>query len=220
MQPSETNIPPIEAAVHRAARRRPDDRPEEILRAAERIFSQHGYERATTRQIAAAAGVSEGTLYNYFSSKQEMLKALFVIHDVGLRQDVEAIRPGDFEETLVQLLVSRLRFAHDHPLMIIILQQAIVDPEMGATLDSIIGHGQDLMMTRFRELMAAGVLREVDPFVVEEALGSMIMGLTVGMELALRGWHREPMPPEGIARALVDVLMNGLRAKPTLEDNR
>jgi hypothetical protein len=75
-------------------------------------------------------------------------------------------------------------------------------------------------MDRFRALSASGALRPVDPFVAEEALASMIMGLTIGIELAAAGWHREPLPPEALARALADVLMNGLRAKSEQERNR
>jgi hypothetical protein len=77
----------------------------------------------------------------------------------------------------------------------------------------MIRRGQGHLMDRFRALAASGELRPVDPFVAEEALASMIMGLTIGIELSLHGWHREPLSPEDIARALVDVLMNGLRAK-------
>ena len=52
----------------RPRRRRPAERPAQILDAAERVFNRRGYDRATTREIAAEAGVSEGTLYNYFPS--------------------------------------------------------------------------------------------------------------------------------------------------------
>lgn len=88
----------------------------------------------------------------------------------------------------------------------------MLDPEVGRTFDALIASSQDQTMERFRGLFADGALRPVDPFVAEEALGSMLMGLTIGIELASRGWHREPMLPEDIARALVDVLINGLRA--------
>jgi AcrR family transcriptional regulator len=43
-----------------------------IVDAARRVILTKGLVRATTKEIAAAAGVSEGTLYNYFPSKEEM----------------------------------------------------------------------------------------------------------------------------------------------------
>jgi hypothetical protein len=54
-------------------------------------------------------------------------------------------------------------------------------------------------MERLRALTADGALRPVDPFSAEEALGSMIMGLTIGVELVLIGRHRKPLAPEEVA---------------------
>jgi AcrR family transcriptional regulator len=46
---------------------------ETILNAAARVFVKEGYARATTNRIAAAAGVSVGSLYQYFPNKQAVL---------------------------------------------------------------------------------------------------------------------------------------------------
>ena len=46
-----------------------------ILRGAAAVFSQDGYEGASMSRIAAHAGVSKGTLYNYFDGKAELFKA-------------------------------------------------------------------------------------------------------------------------------------------------
>jgi len=43
-----------------------------IVTAAERVLRERGYARATTKEIARAAGLSEGTLYNYFESKEDL----------------------------------------------------------------------------------------------------------------------------------------------------
>jgi AcrR family transcriptional regulator len=196
-----------------SVRRRPAERPAEILTAAETVFSRRGYDRATTREIAAEAGVSEGSLYRYFDSKRAILLALIDRVGESWRQDIEHIQAATIEEAMTQLILHRLRFAQEHPTTILTLQQAVLDAEVGRHLDTMIQRGQDHLMDRFRALVAGGALRPVDPFVAEEALASMIMGLTIGIELSLHGWHREPLPPEEIARALVDVLMNGLRAR-------
>jgi len=50
--------------------------PGEILQAAARVFAERGYASATTRQIGQAADVAEGTLYNYFASKRDLLMAI------------------------------------------------------------------------------------------------------------------------------------------------
>jgi AcrR family transcriptional regulator len=48
----------------------------ELLRAAGQVFADVGYERATTNAIAARAGVSPGTLYQFFPNKQAIAEAL------------------------------------------------------------------------------------------------------------------------------------------------
>lgn len=59
----------------RTARARADRRAS-ILRAARKLFLRHGYEVATMRDVAAAAGTSIGNLYFYFEDKESLLEAL------------------------------------------------------------------------------------------------------------------------------------------------
>lgn len=49
-----------------------------ILQSANRLFLQFGYERLTVEDIAIAADVGKGTIYNYFSSKEAVLAAFMV----------------------------------------------------------------------------------------------------------------------------------------------
>ncbi|MCG8368607.1 MAG: TetR/AcrR family transcriptional regulator, partial [Pseudanabaenales cyanobacterium] len=44
-----------------------------ILQAARRLFAQRGYGGSTTRDLAEAAGVAEGTLFRHFESKKAIL---------------------------------------------------------------------------------------------------------------------------------------------------
>ena len=53
------------------------DRRAIILDAALRTFVQRGYPETKVAEIASEAGVAEGTLYNYFPSKEDLLLALF-----------------------------------------------------------------------------------------------------------------------------------------------
>lgn len=68
------------ATSHRTTRpkwtRRPDERPREILAAALRVFAQHGYNATRVDDIAAAAGVTKGTIYYYFKNKDALLLRL------------------------------------------------------------------------------------------------------------------------------------------------
>ncbi|MDO9460372.1 MAG: helix-turn-helix domain-containing protein, partial [Alphaproteobacteria bacterium] len=57
-------------------RRRKDARPQEILDAALASFAEKGFNAARVEDIAARAGLSKGTVYLYFDSKQDMFRAL------------------------------------------------------------------------------------------------------------------------------------------------
>ena len=53
-----------------------EERRRQILDAAAAVFARRGYHQARTREIAAEAGIAEGTIYNYFSTKRDLLLAL------------------------------------------------------------------------------------------------------------------------------------------------
>ena len=54
----------------------PEERREELMNAAERLFLEHGVGPTTIEQITTAADVAKGTFYLYFSSKEDILGAL------------------------------------------------------------------------------------------------------------------------------------------------
>ena len=56
--------------------RRKDARPGELLDAALELFVEKGYAATRAEEVAARAGVSKGTLFLYFGSKEELLKAV------------------------------------------------------------------------------------------------------------------------------------------------
>jgi AcrR family transcriptional regulator len=53
--------------------RRPDDRPQEILDAALKVFAERGYRNTRLEDIGEAAGVTKGAIYHYFANKEELL---------------------------------------------------------------------------------------------------------------------------------------------------
>lgn len=73
-----SQIPGTQSATRSAIRRqqRIEDRREQILSAASIVFAEKGYQRATTREIADKADVSEGLIYSYFESKDHLLLAI------------------------------------------------------------------------------------------------------------------------------------------------
>src|ERR1700754_1323875 len=53
-----------------------DERREQILHVAMRLFSEHGFRGTTTKEIAQAAGVSEAMVFRHFANKNELYRAI------------------------------------------------------------------------------------------------------------------------------------------------
>jgi AcrR family transcriptional regulator len=53
--------------------RRPETRPNELLEAALHIFAERGYANTRLEDVAASVGVTKGTIYHYFDTKEELL---------------------------------------------------------------------------------------------------------------------------------------------------
>lgn len=86
-----------------AKARKTGPRSEQILSAAEHVFAQKGFHTATMAEIAKRAGVTEPTLYEYFSSKEEIL---FTIPLETSRKLGELI---DFHMAMAKGTVNKLR---------------------------------------------------------------------------------------------------------------
>lgn len=67
---------PVAAAPRPAHRRRKEARPAELTAAALDLFVEKGYAATRLEDVAVAAGVSKGTLYLYFESKEALFKAV------------------------------------------------------------------------------------------------------------------------------------------------
>src|SRR5215467_3299205 len=67
-------VPPSRAERNRILR---DERRAEIAAQALQLFAEHGYAQTTVRMIAEAVGMSQGLLYRYFPSKEQLLVAIY-----------------------------------------------------------------------------------------------------------------------------------------------
>ena len=91
------------------------DRTQRILQAASALFRSQGYDTVRIEDIAAAAEVSTGTCYNYFSTKGDLLLAIVsmeVQEVVDAGRPLVAAPPADVAQALKDLI----RLYYDHSL--------------------------------------------------------------------------------------------------------
>ena len=161
-------------------RRRPQDRPDEILDAAMQVFAERGLAGARVEDIAEAAGVSKGTVYLYFKGKEELFKEA-VRRQVGrtLEGLAAAAPPGDPTERLDRFVAAywaHLRRPSFGRLYRLLLGELHQFPELSRFYAEEVS-GRILLLSN--EIIAQGVergvFRDVDPAVASR----MMVGLIV-----------------------------------------
>jgi AcrR family transcriptional regulator len=88
-------------------RRRKQARPQELLDAALSLFVEKGFTATRAEEVAQRAGVSKGTLYLYYPSKEELLKAV-IAHHLSARIAAGAALAADHSGPIAQLLRGAL----------------------------------------------------------------------------------------------------------------
>lgn len=185
----------------------------QILEAAESVFSQKGYERATTREIAEAADVSEGTLYNYFGSKSDLLDAVAQSFANDIADEIAALEADNLHDMMAELLTARLRSGRERRLLMLFLFEARLSPKVHRSfiqdaLQQIISQTEQ----RFRKLIESGVMRPVEPAVAARAISATIMGFAALYEMGQYGKEVNGFSPQKWGEELTDLFLNGLQS--------
>jgi AcrR family transcriptional regulator len=118
-------------------RTRLEQREADILRAATTLFASDGFHATSTRKIAAAAGVSEGTVFHYFSTKNALLLAIL---DDFYEHLIESAREGvqetmDTRERLLFLANNHLRVLLDNQALMMRLIQVYLSVDVNYFVD-------------------------------------------------------------------------------------
>ncbi|HEX4157788.1 MAG TPA: TetR/AcrR family transcriptional regulator [Rhizomicrobium sp.] len=197
-------------------RRRKEARPGEILDAALAEFAARGFAAARMEDIAARAGVTKGTLYLYFPSKEELFKAL-VRESIGAAIAARRVEAEAFEGSAAELLATVLRFmgffarTSDRAVLPkIIMAEAGNFPELLRFYRAeVVENGLALIGGIIARGVARGEFREVDP---QHAARLCIAPLLLVI-LWRTTFAREEVPPydlAGLVEAHIDVLLKGL----------
>ncbi len=184
----------------------------QILQGAAQVFAEKGFHKATTKQIAKAAGVSEGTIYNYFGNKRDLLLELIEMIAVeslrGISTDEVQAHPKQF---LTAFLLNRYSLAQTHGQFIApIIAEVFADPQLRRDVyTKIEGPLAEFLEGYFQRQIAAGRFRPINTMLVTRALvGGMIFNTAFkvsGLEAAYADISAEAMVAE-----LVDLVLQGV----------
>ncbi|OEH92949.1 TetR/AcrR family transcriptional regulator [Bacillus solimangrovi] len=97
-----------------------NERQAKVIEAAKKSFSMFGYKATTVDQIAKIAGVGKGTIYTYFSNKEELLQAIVRTLVSEMRETADnAVEPDkSFSENLHKGIYGILIYRKEHALLL------------------------------------------------------------------------------------------------------
>jgi AcrR family transcriptional regulator len=189
-----------------------EDKRQQLLGAAVRVFARKGFHASRVGDIAEEAGVAHGLLYHYFKSKNQVLEAVFHENWSILVARIESVEETDepAADQIRHIAAIVLRtWLHLPDVVRVVIQEFGRSPELGERIGEL-----TLPIDALRRVIARGIERgefrkDVDPaFAATVVYGSI--------DELLTAWvlGRLPSDEEAVARAeqtLVEVILLGLK---------
>ncbi|MBZ0303064.1 MAG: TetR/AcrR family transcriptional regulator [Anaerolineae bacterium] len=171
----ERKTDPIQELLIRARR-------DQILDAATAVFADKGFQRATIHDIAQAAGVADGTIYNYFENKPALLLGIMNrLNETERREgdlaqgtqiDLRAFFEAYFRQRLGFLALDHLKAFQ------IVLSEVLVNPELRALyMQQVVEPTFAMAEIQFNRLVEAGRIRQVNVPLTMRVMAATFLGL-------------------------------------------
>ena len=191
------------------------EREAQILDAATKVFASKGFRAATTREIAAEAGVSEGTIYNYFDSKYDLLIAMSQRLALESLQQLDDLPPEeDVQAYITALVTDRFDMLVKHmDLIRALMPEVLVDDDLRqAYVEQVLSPALSYLGQYIESRTKAGVFRKTKSDIVSRAMIGAVMSFGYL-------WLRQPSAldqrsQEELVSEVVGLFLNGLRARP------
>ena len=202
-------------------KRRKEARPQELTAAALELFVEKGFAATRLDEIAARAGVSKGTLYLYFDSKEELFKAVIregLLPLLAEGEELMASMPGPASELFRAIVLRWWEIVGEGPIGGIpklIFAEARNFPEIARFYaDEVIERGKRLFVAVFRRGIDSGEFRPFDPqALVHIVISPLIMRVIWKHSLDCCGVTNVPL--DDYLREYLELTLRGLRREPT-----
>jgi len=201
-----------------ARQRRKEARPQELLDAALALFVEKGFAATRSEEVAARAGVSKGTLYLYYPSKEELLKAVIQDNLSRILADGMNIAEG-FQGPTSDLLATLLRTWWEQVgetpaggIHKVIMAEVRNFPEIAEFYQrEVIMPAHELISRTIQRGVDSGEFRAVSPLEVTHVLIAPLLFLA----LHKHSFGACPMgvnaiEPARVIEAQIDVMLRGL----------
>jgi len=186
-----------------------------ILRAAQRLFAQQGYEGTTTRDLAQAAGVAEGTLFRHFATKKAILIEVATQGWVDLLTDLltELSEMGSYKAVAQVMHRRMLHMRENADMMRVCFMEAQFHPELRDRIQSeVIAKMTDVAEAFFQTAMDRGIYRPMNPKMVAQVFLGMFVIAGFSHDTIMEP-GASPKAMQEMAEGLADIFLNGVLSK-------
>ncbi len=183
-----------------------------ILQAALRLFARQGYEGTTTKDLAAAAQVAEGTIFRHFTNKKAILIEVTTAGWVEILTDLltELSEMSSYKAVDRVMRRRMLRLQESHDLMRVCFMEAQFHPELREKIQSeAIEKMTDVAEAFFETAMARGIYRPMNPKIVAQVFLGMfaIAGFS---DRTIIDPEASPQALQEMAEGIADIFLNGV----------
>ncbi|MFD0714310.1 TetR/AcrR family transcriptional regulator [Paenibacillus sp. GCM10027626] len=188
------------------------DRRQQIVEAASQSFTMFGYKATTMELVSKIASVGKGTIYTFFTTKEELFDEIMDQLIGELRWIAQrSIDPErTFFANLTTALHELLQFSEKHELIVKLSQEVrdVGTPAARAGIERL----EQTILSFLREQVVAAIekreLRQVDPTMTAVIMLKIYVALSTEWPV-----HSDPPSKEAIASYVSALLQDGLRAK-------
>ncbi|MEA5578151.1 TetR/AcrR family transcriptional regulator [Anabaena sp. UHCC 0451] len=186
-----------------------------ILQAAQRLFASQGFDGTTTRDLAQAAGVAEGTLFRHFANKKAILVEVATSGWVDILTDLltELSEMGSYK-AVAQVMRRRMWNMHKNvEIMRVCFMEVQFHPDLRDRIQTeVIDKMTDVAEAFFQTAMDRGIYRQMDAKLVAKVFLGMfaIAGFS---DNTLLEPNASPQEMQAMAEGLADIFLNGVLAK-------
>jgi AcrR family transcriptional regulator len=208
----------MSVAPARRWRRRKEARPAEIVEAALEVFAERGFSAARIDDVAARAGISKGTLYLYFASKEELFKAVVrqaLLPNLARVERLLRTHPGPAAariELMIGQIGALLQGTRIGAIPKLVIAEAGNFPELARFYhQEVIQRGLGLLGAEVERGIARGEFRPIDAGDGARLLIAPVL-LAAIWKTTFEPHAGVPLDAAGFIAAALDVLLRGLRA--------
>lgn len=200
--------------------RRPEARPDEILEAALTVFGESGFARAKIEDVARRAGVSKGTVYCYFDSKESLFREMVRAKVVASLAEAEVfVRTFDGSARallaeLIRRMYGRVRREQMMQLARVVQGELPHFPELARFyFDEVILRARRLIEQVLERGVATGEFRPSATGFAARGLSSMLVH-TAQVQCFFQRFDPQALTEEQAVEGLIDLYLHGVLAHP------